>query len=908
MATVYLARDLRHDRPVAVKVFRPELTGLVGPDRFLREIAIAAHLGHPNILPLHDSGDHAGLLYYVMPFVPGETLRERLRREGQLPVADAVRIARDVAEALAYAHGHGIVHRDVKPENILLEGAHAYVADFGIARAIGLSGADTITGRGIAVGTGTYMSPEQATSSDLIDGRSDQYALACVVYEMLAGTPPFTAPTVGAVLAQQINEEPPPLRASRPNLDEALDRAVLTALAKLPADRYPTTTAFADALERAIAPATTGRGPGPSRGTTWLAGIAIALAAVALLLAVRRQGGLARDATSSSRASVPVLVVPFDIGDGAVDSTQRASAARLLATGLEAFPVIDAVDGARLLAGTTARAAGIDSLTRAARRLGARYVVTGLVGPDRRGVQLSVDLHAIDGTRLSRTVVTAAGTSLDAAIDSAALRVIRAIADRDRLAAVGRGSVLASTNSARALGHLVEGQRRFWRSDLDGAEEEYAKAIEADSSCALAWHRLSVAHLWKYDYAGAARVAEAGLARAGEEHWRELLRAQRHYARREADSALALFQRNVLDLPGNVDGWMGLGEVLVHMGWFVGHAPMEARTPFQKLVRLDSTFAPIQYHLFDIAYHEGDTVAARVALAALRADNPYVPPRRLLVDLVRGDPMRRRRALDTLARADRFVLSEMAFVGGRMPFDAAVVDTIAGLLMGSGRTPDDRLRGADYRLVARLARGDTASAFAEWTRVAPPATVDGWMGQAWLAGFDSGDIHEVMFERARWMVLDGPPIDFTRSYDHESLQALMLLAHRAVVDGDAARVRALLSRIDAGAPRADPTDPLPSGLRHALEGRLALLAGDTVAGIAHLERSLARVAEPYTAFVPLTSMATERLLLAELLIARDPQRARRWLDTFDHSPSIADAMFTRRVRELRDRLSSRPSS
>src|SRR5881398_658733 len=192
MATVYLAEDRKHHRRVAIKVLKPELAATLGPERFLREIEIAAGLNHPHILPLHDSGEAGGFLYYVMPFVEGESLRGRLNRERQLPLEDTLQITREVADALSYAHSHDVVHRDIKPENILLQAGHAVVSDFGIARAITAAGGEKLTGTGIAVGTPAYMSPEQGAASARVDERSDIYSLGCVLYEMLAGEPPFT--------------------------------------------------------------------------------------------------------------------------------------------------------------------------------------------------------------------------------------------------------------------------------------------------------------------------------------------------------------------------------------------------------------------------------------------------------------------------------------------------------------------------------------------------------------------------------------------------------------------------------------------------------------------------------------------------------------------------------------------
>jgi len=235
MATVYLAQDLKHGRAVAIKVLRPELAAALGAERFLREIEIAARLTHPHILPLHDSGEAGGFLYYVMPFVQGESLRDRLNREPQLPVEEAVRIGRDVASALSYAHSHDVVHRDIKPENILFSGGEAVVADFGIARAIVAAGAEQLTDTGLAVGTPGYMSPEQATAAAQLDGRSDVYSLGCVLYEMLAGHPPFLGTTAQEILARHTLDPVPPLRTIRPELPAELDRAVSKALAKAPA-------------------------------------------------------------------------------------------------------------------------------------------------------------------------------------------------------------------------------------------------------------------------------------------------------------------------------------------------------------------------------------------------------------------------------------------------------------------------------------------------------------------------------------------------------------------------------------------------------------------------------------------------------------------------------------------------
>ena len=248
MATVYLARDLKHDREVALKVLRPELAAVLGTERFLQEIRISARLDHPHILTLIDSGAADGFLHYVLPFVRGESLRDKLNRERQLGIEEALAITKQVASALHYAHQQGVVHRDIKPENILIQEGEAMLADFGIALAVREAGGSRLTESGLSLGTPQYMSPEQATGGRELDARSDVYSLAAVVYEMLAGEPPHTGPTVQTVIAKLLTERPTRIRTVRDTVPEGIDTAVAKALAKVPADRFGSAAEFAAAL------------------------------------------------------------------------------------------------------------------------------------------------------------------------------------------------------------------------------------------------------------------------------------------------------------------------------------------------------------------------------------------------------------------------------------------------------------------------------------------------------------------------------------------------------------------------------------------------------------------------------------------------------------------------------------
>lgn len=398
MALVYLARDRKHERFVALKTLRPEIAMALGRERFLREIKLAARLQHPNILPVYDSGDAAGRLYYVMPFVEGESLRERLEREPQLPLDDALQISREVADALAYAHDHDVVHRDIKPENIMLSGGHAIVTDFGIARAVSAAGGDKLTETGLAIGTPAYMPPEQSAGTGKVDRRSDIYSLACVLYETLAGQPPFTGSTAQAIMARHSLDSVPRLKVVREAIPDDVEDVIERALEKVPADRYQTAVQFREALSSA----STGRvsrvtkqrpsvfGTRRRRRTAAIAAGVAFLAAIAWAIG---RGGNAADKTSGGLTRNRVAVLYFT-------DASRDSSLGYLADGLTEA-LIDQLRGVRALdvvsrSGTEpfrGRDIPRDSIVRALR---ASNLVTGEVENLTNRVRVTVRL--IDGS------------------------------------------------------------------------------------------------------------------------------------------------------------------------------------------------------------------------------------------------------------------------------------------------------------------------------------------------------------------------------------------------------------------------------------------------------------------------------------------------------------------------------
>jgi tetratricopeptide (TPR) repeat protein/tRNA A-37 threonylcarbamoyl transferase component Bud32 len=569
MATVYLARDLKHHRRVALKVLRPELTNALGPDRFLQEIEIAAQFAHPHIVPVFDSGEAGGFLYYVMPYVVGESLRSRLVREGQLPVEAAVEIACEVANALAYAHAQGIVHRDIKPENILLAEGHAMVADFGIARAITAMVASTderLTGVGFALGTPLYMSPEQAAGHPHLDGRADVYSLGCVLYEMLAGEPPFIGPTPQAVISKHAQESPQPLSMKRAGLPAQVEQAVRKALYKLPADRFAGAAEFAAALPRHPTPQTP-TVPVQVRRPAWQSRH-ISRATWALVGALTLAGALV--ATAFSRRTAPTLdaslymVLPFRHRAQSVPMLLNGDQCEsLLHDALGRWRGVQMVDPLWVADARSRRgsSSSIKDGVAIARERRAGRVVMGEVWQFKDTIYVRGLLYDAAGQRLVKEQSVRIAPDL-----SDAQSRFQELADSLLI-----GGGLASGVPPRGGGRLSlpawhafqDGYAALQRWDLDSAKARLKRALAIDPTYAMAQLWLAQVLAWSGDDAKSWRSFAAGALASGD----SLAPRDRHVAEgmlalaesrfpQACEKFKAILQRDSLDFAA----WFGLGE------------------------------------------------------------------------------------------------------------------------------------------------------------------------------------------------------------------------------------------------------------------------------------------------------------------------------------------------------------
>jgi eukaryotic-like serine/threonine-protein kinase len=897
MATVYLARDLKHDRPVALKVIRPELSSCAGSERFQREISFAARLQHPHILPLLDSGqagvggrDAGSLLWFTMPHVEGQSLRDLLRQEGRLPLDDALRIAREAAQALQYAHEHGVVHRDIKPENLLLTpDGNTLVADFGIARALGGGDGERLTETGLAIGTPQYMSPEQATAAE-VDARTDQYSLACVVYELLCGEPPFTGPTPQAVIARSLNAPRPSIRLVRETVPPEVDSAVSRALARDPVDRFSSVAAFAESLGRAAAPV-----PLPSatpaaaarrvpRRTAVLVGAAILLVAgVAgtLLLRPRHAGPVAPEAEV-------IAVLPFR-ASGAGLEVMSEGMVDLLARDLDAVGGVRTVDPRTVLRRwRRIRGGGADlsDALKVGREVGAGSVLTGSVVEAGSQVRLDAELRSVAGQPLARARIDGPADSLLDLVDRLGLALLRDVwRSREPVPNLRLGSL--TTNSIEALRAFLEGERFYRLSSWDSAKTAFTRAVQADSGFALAHMRLAMVVGWR-DGMGSREYLESGLAALRHadrlsERDRSLLRGYQLFA--ETNPAALDTARDYLrQYPDDVEARFLLGEILFHFNRLFAFPPDSSIAAFGAVLRLDSSLTPALIHPAEAALSERDSAAyARYVAAMERITGAEDPTGRAAMRVVWGP---RDAVRDSLLRTVIFRAGGNAIGTGQGVWLAewrdprATSDWLIETITLGQRTfaPDN-----PFRLQAMLFHSMTASGLgrvAEGRRLADSlATRDFRMGGISrtfpiLVGITPRA--PIADAETRLRAMADRPV------------ASMVLAELALARGEAAKARAILAR--ARASDSAKASPVGRSLLDATEGWADLLEGDTALGIQRIATGLR---QPGAAFADAPTVPLF-LQWALALTARPETRAegiRRLRYGFNFAPAVLPLTF-----------------
>ena len=635
MAYVYLARDRRYERQVAIKVLDPDIATAVGSERFLREIRITAQLQHPHIVPLLDSGEAGNLLYAVMPFVEGESLRDRLMTQARLPTTEAVTIAWEVADALDYAHRRGVVHRDIKPENILVSNGHALVADFGIARAVGLAGGATLTGVGFPIGTAAYMSPEQATAASPVDGRSDIYSLGCVLYEMIAGRMAFTGPSLKSVLTQQLTVDPPLVHISRADVPPVVVAVVRRCLMKQPEDRYQTAAELAEDLRAALGELPRVSTPVPRPPMTaaedesdgllaaagrWIVPAAIlAIVLLVIMFTYRRRGSDTPAPAADGPYNASVAILPFD--------NLGAEADEYFGVGItdEIISQLAQVESLKVISRTSVLALKDSPLTlpQIADTLGVRHIVEGSVR--RQGTRVRVTAELIEAASDAHLW---SGTFEGDLADS--FRVQEEIARKvsgellSNIRGVRPMARSAMPTRSAAFDALLLGRHRLERRDpeaLAGAAEAFREAIRADSGYAPAYAGLSSSYSLHvvYGVPGGVNPYDAvarALALSDRAVELDPALADAYLARSDAllislapqDQVLRALREARQLSPGNVAVYLSVAHALEHMGRWEAALQQAERAltldPLSTGVRHSAIAIALGAHQYDRAVEE----------------------------------------------------------------------------------------------------------------------------------------------------------------------------------------------------------------------------------------------------------------------------------------------------------------
>jgi tRNA A-37 threonylcarbamoyl transferase component Bud32/TolB-like protein len=621
MSRVFLATEIALGRRVVIKLLPPELAHAVSADRFRQEIRLAASLQHPHLVPILTAGEADGLLYYTMPFVEGESLRARLARSGELSLREALRVLRDVAAALDYAHRRGIIHRDIKPDNVLLSGGEALVTDFGVAKALTASataGETGLTELGVALGTPAYMAPEQAAADPLVDHRADLYAFGCLAYECLSGEPPFAGRPTRALLAAQLTETPEALARRRPNLPPALTTLVMRCLEKRPADRPQTASEVLAVLDGAMTPSgeapPTVRVDAARRGRRWtlLAALAAGVVAVAGGAALLKARSGPR--VTPSAAFIAVMPLTPASPDSALARLGRDLTVTLSAN-LDGVGEIRTVDALTILAQVRPSEA-TPSLADAAalsRRLGAKSVLQGTLVRTGGMVRAHVGLFTTDSAA-AVTRVTARGPLDDVTglTDSITWAVLRQVwrtrgSPTPSIAAV-------TTHSVPALRAFLEGERAITKGQFGRAEEAFGRALEADSSFWLAYRRYDFARSYNFKPVDSVIVARYRANRQSlPERERLLIEALMPDSLSES---MARLQELTRRFPDFWPAWWEYAEELTHEAGLLGHTRSEAQAALERTIALNPDLTGAWDHLLWMAIQNRDSAATRRALAA----------------------------------------------------------------------------------------------------------------------------------------------------------------------------------------------------------------------------------------------------------------------------------------------------
>ena len=921
MATVYTARDLKHNRTVAIKVLRPELAEALGTERFLREIHVAARLRHPHIIPLFDSGqlaasgDSPPILYYIMPRIEGESLRSRLDREGALPVALALKIAGEVADALEHAHQAGVIHRDIKPENILLEGGHALVADFGISRALKALQGDTganLTETGLAVGTPAYMSPEQIEGRPEIDGKTDIYSLAAVLYEMLSGKAPFNAITPTAMAARHLVDPVPQIRLIRPEVPVVVEQALMRAMAKAPGDRFPTAGAFGDAIgggdSGAIATIAH-----PRRSRPLIA--ALVVLAIAGLFGIYR--ALRPPVMPLNNSTLAIL--PFEVR-GSDTLHLSEGMVTLLSTKMDGAGDLRTVDS-RALMNYLERDQGsvLDpaQARRIAQHFSAGMFILGEVVTLGSRLQLTARLY---DHRESGDVKSASEEgSISEVFEMVDRLATKLLAQRaggagnlDQIAGV-------STTSLPAFRAYLDGESAMRSGKFDEARTAFLRATEADSTFALAWYRLSVAAQWlvEQDLVQEASRRAQQLSAQLPERFRRLLEASIAGNNGDFTSAERIYRSITGSYPDDIEAWMQLAELLFHDGPVAGRDARESRVPWQRALAAEPSNLIPMIHLARLAAYESDTLELdslvdRVRTVRAQSGQTVAAARSeeleltMLEAVVHHDTLAMNRALAELEQGTSLTLMITLWDVAAFTNDFGTARRLGALIASPTREPGVRAVGYGMKGILAIGMGQWDQAMADFDSADQMTPGFGTSQRAYflIAPFAPAPNNLSAVRRSlaavRQPATPPPPnsgVFFRVHYDISRHARLYLEGMYGALADDFAAAARYATELEA-LPGTVDQKKLSQNLAEGIRAEIALRQGDSAQSLQHLSRAM----EPVTYLLHASifySGARERYRRGELLEqAGNNEEALRWFamlesQTFVQASYLAPSLLAR---------------